>query len=61
MKTGDTVRLAGEEPSIQQVWVVTNVKSTSKGLWLKLSDDPSLYDVWHNAKNYEVVIKSETR
>ena len=61
MKAGDTVRLSDEEPSIQQVWVVANIKSTSKGLWLQFSDDSSLHDVWHNAKNYEVVIESKSR
>lgn len=57
MKVGDTVRMVGEH-TITQVWVVTNVKSNSKGLWIQIDDNCKVPDVWHASTNYEVINES---
>ncbi len=57
MKVGDSVHLVNDESS-QKVWVVTAVKSTSRGFWIQLNDDCKIPDVWHNSKNYEVTNES---
>lgn len=55
MKVGDTVRQIDEEDlyETQQAWVVVDIKSDSRGLWIKFNDD--IYsDMWHDSSYYEV-------
>jgi len=56
VKVGDTVRLVGDY-TISQAWVIINIKSNSKGLWIQVKDDCKVPDVWHKADNYEVIIE----
>ena len=55
MKVGDLVRLT-TEPSIQQVWIISDLKSDTRGIWLQFNEAPS--DTWHSAAYYEVVNES---
>ncbi|MDB4337607.1 hypothetical protein OAA09_01155 [bacterium] len=59
MKSGDTVRQIDDESlhRTQQTWVVTDIKSDSRGLWVKFNDD--VYsDMWHDSSYYEVISES---
>lgn len=53
MKIGDMVRLAGEQPCIQQVWIIKNIKSDARGIWLQFDETPN--DMWYSAKSYEIL------
>jgi len=55
MKVGDTVRFAASDVTTTQVWVITSVKSTSRGLWIQIEDGCTVSGVWHSAKNYELI------
>ncbi len=56
MKLGSRVKqkykqgLEEEHP----VWIVIDLKSNAKGIWIKLNDD--FYpDTWHDSSYYEVI------
>ena len=54
MKRGDLVRLVGNQ-TIQQVWLVTDIKSYANGIWIQIYDNCRVPNVWHAASNYEVI------
>ena len=54
MKVGDTVRLSGDESSVQKTRMIVSLKSDARGVWIKLDKD--MYpDMWHSASYYEVI------
>ena len=58
MKVGDMVRLIDVDQSIQQVWMITAIKSNTKGLWIQIDGNSRLADVWWLADSYEVINES---
>jgi hypothetical protein len=56
MKVGNVVRLAGDQPGIQQVWVIKSIKSDARGLWLQFDETPD--DMWYASTPYEVISES---
>lgn len=56
MKVGDLVRLSGDDPSIQQVWRIVNLKSDFRGTWIQFEETP--YDTWYSSSSYEVINES---
>ena len=51
MKTGDLVRITGDDV-IQQVWCVKDVKSDHRGIWIRIDEEE---DVWRDSRVFEVI------
>lgn len=58
MKVGDMVRLIDADQSIQQVWMITAIKSNAERLWIQIDGNSRLADVWWLADSYQVINES---
>ena len=55
MQVGDLVRLV-EEPAMQQVWCIKDIKSDHRGIWIQIDEEDK--DVWHKSNGFEVIDES---